>query len=432
MDIKNKKEIINTYSQYVSKGKADFYRKHLMPFIPAEREGCFISDFSGKKLLNFHCNGGVFNLGHRNPQIIKALNSALKNWDIGNHHLISYPKALLGKKLAELMPGDITKVVYGVSGGEAIDLAIKLAFGCTQRSTIISAIGGYHGHTGFALATGDEKFKKPFGKPLQGFIQVPFGDINAIKKHLNKDTAGVIMETIQATAGIVIPPADYFPKLRQLCDDNGTLLIIDEVQTGLGRCGRFLQIEEYSVVPDIIVLGKGLSGGLYPITATCYREKFDAFFQKNPFIHISTFGGSEVGCMVALEVLSICSSPEFLKTVNEMAKYFKDELEKIKGEFADIFIEIRQKGLMMGLKFKTKDICMLLCKALYDNGLYAIFSGNDPTVLQFLPPLIIKKEEAEIGLNILRKSIRAVRSSLKYKIFGFFIGLKNRRKENQF
>jgi len=426
LKMENKRKIIKTYANYVSKGKADFYVKNLMPFVPFHREGCYIYDFNGKKLLNFHCNGGVFNLGHRNPKIIKVLISALEEWDIGNHHLISAPKAELGKRLAELTPGDISKVVYGVSGGEAVDLSIKLARGWTRRNNIISAIEGYHGHTGFALAAGNEKFKKPFGKSAPGFIQVPFGDIEAIKRSINYDTAAVIMETIPATGGIIIPPSDYFPELREVCDNFNTLLIMDEVQTGLGRCGRFLAIEEYNITPDIIVLGKGLSGGLYPITATCFRKKLDRFFQKNPFIHISTFGGSEVGCLVALEVLNICSSQEFLKNVNNMAEYFKIELLKIKEEFSDVFVEIRQKGLMIGLKFKSKEICMLLSKILYDNGLYAIFSGNDETVLQFLPPLIIQEEEANLGINILRKSLYSLKKNLKYKILYFLLKLKGR------
>lgn len=426
MSYKHKKEIIRDYARYVSKGKADFYVKSLMPLVMGNREGCYFYDFNGKKLLNFHCNGGVFNLGHRNSQIIKVLISGLNNYDIGNHHLISATRASLGRKLAELMPGDISKVVYGVSGGEAVDLSIKLARGYTKRNNIISAFGGYHGHTGFALACGDEKFKKPFGKLSTGFIQVPFGDINAIERSINKDTSAIIMETIPATLGIVIPQDDYFLKLREICDKYNTLLIIDEVQTGLGRCGKFLAIEEYKITPDIIVLGKGLSGGIYPITVTCFRGKFDSFFQKHPFIHISTFGGSEVGCLVALEVLNITSSKKFLENVNNIAEYFSIELSKIKNEFSDIFIEIRQKGLMMGLKFASAEICMLLCKILYDNGVYAIFSGNDETVLQFLPPLIIQKEEADLGISILRKSLLDLKKNLKYKIFLSFLKMKKK------
>ena len=235
MTSQNKKEIIHNYAKYVSKGKANFWTKNFMPLIMGERSGCYFYDIEGKKLLNFHCNGGVFNLGHKNLEITNTLLKALANYDIGNHYLISEPRAFLAKKLAQYMPGDISKVVFGVSGGEAIDLAIKLARGYTKKNNIISALGGYHGHTGLALATGDEKFKKPFGKLAAGFSQVPFGDISAIKKKINNNTAAVIMETIPATLGIAIPPKNYFPQLKKICEENKTLLIIDEVQTGLGR-----------------------------------------------------------------------------------------------------------------------------------------------------------------------------------------------------
>ncbi len=417
----NKKEIFHYFADFVSKGKADFYKKSLMPLVMGKREGCYFYDIDGKRLLNCHSNGGVFNLGHRNPAIINVLKSALENFDIGNHHLVSIARANLGKKLAELTPGDISKVVYGVSGGEAVDLSIKLARGYTGKNNIISAQGGYHGHTGLALSTGDAKFKKLFGRDSPGFIQVPFGDIDALEKCINNDTAAVIMEAIPATLGIVIPPPNYFIRLREVCNKYGVLLIIDEIQTGLGRTGKFLGVEHYNIVPDIIVLGKGLSGGIYPISATCFRKKFDEFFQKHPFIHISTFGGSELGCLVALEVLNISSDKKFLQHINDIAEYFSIELSKIKQEFSDIFLEIRQKGLMMGLKFKDKEICMVLCKILYNNGIFAVFSGNDETCLQFLPPLIIQKEEAEFTMSCLRKSLRELKSSLKYRLFLFFL-----------
>lgn len=427
MSFQNKKEIIQNYSQYVSKGKAQFYIKNFMPLIMGKREGCYFYDLEGKKLLNFHCNGGVFNLGHSNPEIKQTLIEALKNYDIGNHHLISSTRAALAKKLSTLMPGDISKVVFGVSGGEAIDLAIKLARGYTKKNNVISAVGGYHGHTGLALATGDEKFKKPFGKLAPGFIQVPFGNIQAVKEKINNNTAAIIMETIPATLGIALPPANYFLELRKICDKYKTMLIIDEVQTGLGRTGKFLAIENYNIIPDIIVLGKGLSGGIYPITATCFKEKYDDFFQKHPFIHISTFGGSELGCMVALKVLEISSSKKFLTNVNNLAEFFSEELLKIKNKFSNIFLEVRQKGLMIGLKFSTKEITMLLCKILYDNGLFAVFSGNDETVLQFLPPLIISKNKAKEGLNILNKSLNDLKNNFKYKAMLLALKLKNKR-----
>ncbi len=292
-------------------------------FVGGEREGIYLSDLDGKRLINCHCNGGVFNLGHRNPRLIAALQRALARYDIGNHHLMSAPALPWQSAWRRLSPGEINRVVFGVSGGEAIDLALKLARAHTHRPKIISALGGYHGHTGLALAAGDEAYRKPFEPLSPGFIQVPFGDLAALEAAMGDDTAAVIFETIPATLGIAIPPEDFYAGVRRLCDRWGAVMIMDEVQTGLGRCGAVWGIDTYGVTPDIIVTGKGLSGGIYPISATLYADHLDPFLHDNPFIHISTFGGAEVGCFVALEVLDMLEEPGFLEHVQAMAAVFR-------------------------------------------------------------------------------------------------------------
>lgn len=405
----NKQSIINDFKNYVSSGKVHFFQEAGIDLVPGERKGCFLHDMDGKAYLNCHCNGGVFNLGHRNPKIISALQEALKNWDIGNHHLISGPKAMLGARFAELLPGDINHTVFGVGGGEAIDLAIKLARGYLKKRGIISASGGFHGHTGFALAAGDEQYRDPFFSSISDeFSQVEFDNLAALENAIQPETAAVILETIPATLGIKIPSDDYFKGVREICDKYGVLMIIDEVQSGLGRTGRMWAIEEYEVVPDILVIGKGLSGGIYPISATCFREPLEAFFQQHPFIHISTFGGSELGCFTALTVLNETASPEFLQHVKKMAGFFTEKLNPLQKQFPALLLEIRQKGLMMGLKFPTEKMAMGMCKFLYDNGVFVVFSGNDASVIQLLPPLIIQEEEAQFVINALELSLQTM------------------------
>lgn len=405
-----KKEIISLFSRHISSGKVRVFTSFGMDFIIGKREGIYIWDAeTGKKLINCHSNGGVFNLGHRNPRIIRVLNEALKEIDIGNHHLISEMRALLAKRLAELMPEGLSRTIFGVSGGEAVDLAIKIARGYTGRTKIISATGGYHGHTGFALATGDEKYKKPFGPLAPGFVQVPFNDPEYLEKVIDANTAAVIFETVPATLGIYVPDKGYFKKVSEMCKKNGALLILDEVQTGLGRTGKLWGFEHFDVVPDIVVLGKGLSGGIYPITATIFKEKLERVFVKDPFIHISTFGGSELGCVVAMEVLNISSSPDFLNHVNKIAEIFKRGLEKLKEEFKEIIIEIRQLGCMMGIKMKNELWGPLMTKSCYENGLLCIYANNDRSVLQVLPPLIINEEQAEEVIRRLKDSFELAR-----------------------
>jgi acetylornithine/succinyldiaminopimelate/putrescine aminotransferase len=352
-------------------------------------------------LINCHCNGGVFNLGHRNPRVIEALHRALAELDIGNHHLFSEARARLAERLAAISPGDINRVIFGVSGGEAIDMAIKLARAHTGRAEVISALGGYHGHTGLALAAGDEQYRKPFGPLSPGFVQVPFGDLQALEASMDEDTAAVIFETIPATLGIVIPPEGFFAGVRRLCDLHGAVMIQDEVQTGLGRCGAVWGIDTYGVVPDIIVTGKGLSGGIYPITATLYREHLNPFLHANPFIHISTYGGAEVGCYAALEVLDILEEPGFLENVRRMAAVFERGFRGLLQQHPGVLVAARQRGLMMGLKFASPQFGPLFTRIGFDAGLLAIYANNDPAAVQILPPLVIQEAEAREVLGIL-------------------------------
>lgn len=396
-----KSEVISKFARHVSSGKADFFANAGIDFVSGLREGIYLCDLTGERLINCHCNGGVFNLGHRNPRILSAMEKALSKYDIGNHHLMSAPRADLAERLAAISPGDINRVVFGVSGGEAIDLAIKLARGYTGRPQIISALGGYHGHTGLALAAGDEIYRKPFEPLSPEFIQVPFGDLAALEGVMGDETAAVLFETIPATLGIAIPPEDFFAGVRQLCDRWKALMIMDEVQTGLGRCGKVWGIDTYGVTPDIIVTAKGLSGGIYPISATLYSDRLDSFFHENPFIHISTFGGAEVGCFVALEVLDILEEPGFLQHVMEIANLFEVGFSDLLEKHPGMLVEVRQRGLMMGLKLANPGLGPWMTAAGFQSGILAIFANNDPSVIQILPPLIIQEEEVKRVLLIL-------------------------------
>ena len=402
----SKDSIISRFSNHVSSGKADFFKSVGIDFVFGRRQGPFVWDaVTSKRLINCHCNGGVFNLGHSHPKVIETLRESLDELDIGNHHLISEQRGLLAERLSELTPGDITYSVFGVGGGEAIDLAIKLARGYTGRVKIISASGGYHGHTGYALATGDEQYRKPFGPRPEGFVQVPFNDRISLEKEIDADTAAVIFETIPATYGMPIPELDFYTFAHKLCSYNGALLIIDEVQTGLGRTGKLWGIEHFNVVPDIMVIGKGLSGGIYPMSATCFRPELESFFHDNPFIHVSTFGGAEVGCPVALKVLELSSSPEFLDHVGELARIFAEGFAVLKQKHPEILVGLRQLGLMMGMEMVNDQCGPVMSKVCYDNGILSIYANNNPRISQLLPPLIIERDTAWEIIDIIDKSL---------------------------
>lgn len=416
-----KGESIAWFRNHVSSGKAAFFARYGMEFVPGRREGIYLWDADGdKRLINCHCNGGVFNLGHRHPVIIETLKQALEELDIGNSHLLSEQRAALARRLAELAPGNLPYTVFAVGGGEAIDFALKLARAHTGRPGIISAQGGYHGHTGLALAAGDPEYRDPFGPMPPGFVQVPFGDVDLVAAVMDNDTAAVILETVPATLGMPIAPPGYFAELRALCDRHDALLILDEVQSGLGRTGKVWAIEhwansaravdsptqrEVSVEPDILVMGKGMSGGIYPMAATSYREELNAFMHANPFIHVSTFGGAEVGCAVARAVLELTADPGFLKQINDLAGRFASGFEQLRERYPETLVDVRQLGLMIGLVFPDETCGPLMTKLMYEEGVLAIYANNDQRVLQFLPPLITDVIEAEEILGALDRAL---------------------------
>lgn len=401
---------IDRFRKHVNSAKADFWEEVRMPLVLGKRQGPFAWDMDGKKrVFNLHTNGGTYNLGHRNPVLIETLVQALEKTDIGNGHLVSHARARLGARLAALMPGDLEYTVFGVSGGEAVDLAFKVARAYTGSSMILSARGGYHGHTGLAMAAGDEKYRAPFGPQPPGFAQVPFGDADALQQAMGADTAAVILETIPATLGMPLPPEGYLNRVRDLCDRHGAVMIMDEVQTGLGRTGKLWGFEHFDILPDIVVLGKGFSGGIYPITATVLRTPLESVFHADPHIHVSTFGGAEPGCSVALKVLEISSAPEFLDHVNALAATFKSGIARLADKY-DILEGLRQIGLFMGLKMKDAGCGPLLSLAAYNNDLLMVYANNDKSVAQFLPPLIIDQKQAKWVMERLDRSLAEVQA----------------------
>lgn len=405
--VAEKKRAIRLFHDHVSPGKVEFFGRYGMDVVMGRREGPWFWDLTGdKRLFNLHGNGGVYNLGHRHPALVEVIQRGLEELDIGNGHLISRARAELAQALTQTMPGDLDYVVFGVSGGEAVDLALKVARAFTGRPKIISALGGYHGHTGLAMAAGDEKYRAPFGPQPPGFVQVPFADPDSLEEAIDGETAALILETVPATLGMVVPPPDYLPLAADLCRRRGALLILDEVQTGWARTGRLWGFEHFGVTPDVVVLGKGMSGGLYPITATVIRRPLEAVFRDDPFIHVSTFGGAELGCLVALEVLAMSSAPDFLARVNRLAARFKAGIDDLARRHA-LLRGLRQLGLFMGLELDHDMGGPLLSLAGYHQELFLVYANNDPRVCQFLPPLIITDEEADWVLERLDRSLAA-------------------------
>lgn len=421
------KELLKLYSKYVNAPKVRFFKSVGLGVIPGERSGIKFKTLAGPRqtdppmeIFNCRSSGGVFNLGHSNPQIVQTLKDALdEGLDLGDHMILSEQRALLGKKLADLLPGDISKTTFGVSGGEAIDCAIKFSRAYTKRKGCVSAIGGYHGHTGFALATGNPAFKEIFLWNIPTFSQVPFGDADTMRKAVTEDVSCVILETIPATGGVLIASEGYFAEVREICDDKGVMLIMDEVQAGLGRTGEFWAIygglyPTEKVVPDFMVLGKGMSSGIYPLSTCSYKPFIEkAVFKDDPFIHISTTGGSDLGCAVAIKMLEIQSDPKFLDHVKQMGKLFGSGLSDIRDEFSDLIKEVRGRGLMWGLEFYKEEDSMLSMISVIKEGVIINYCGNKKDTQIIMPPLIVQKDEIECILTRIRLGISNVKKLKK-------------------
>ena len=419
----SQKELLKLYAKHVNSPKVRFFKGFGLGFIPGERKGVKIKMLEGSKptdppmeLYNCHTCGGVYNLGHGNPKIVQILKEALDSGlDIGDHLQLSEWRALLGKKIADLMPPGITKTTFGVSGGEAVDSAIKFSRAYTKRKKCISAIGGFHGHTGFALATGDPGFKENFLWNLPDFKQVPFDNIDALKKMISEDVACVILETIPASGGVLIAQEGYFSEVRELCDEFGAMMIIDEVQNGLGRTGYLWAIygglyETEKVIPDFMVLGKGMSAGIYPISTCSYKPFIEkAIFKEDPFIHISTTGGSDLGCVVAYEMLDIQSNPEFLNHVKEMGKLFGKGLEEIAESNPDLIKEVRGRGLMWGVEFNNDTIGQFAMLSIIKEGVLQNYCGNKKDTLIIMPPLVVEEEEIEEIIKRIGEGVKKIK-----------------------
>jgi len=291
--------------------------------------------------------------------------------------------------------------------GSHLRFAIKIARGFTMKKEIIYTQKAYHGHTGFSLsAIGRDAYKEPFEPLMPGFMMVPFGDIEAIKKAITADTAAIILEPIQGEGGINIPPDDYLPQVRKLCDDHEILLILDEIQTGFARTGKMFASEHWGVVPDIMTVAKSLGGGIYPISATIFKEEIQDFFIPHPFIHLSTFGGSDLGCIVGMAVIDYIQKHDLAGHAEKMGIRFRTGLDALLKDYPSLLLEVRQSGLMIGLQYTNESIGPRMTKKLADRGVIAIYTGNDPSICRLMPPLVITPAEVDFVIDALAESMK--------------------------
>jgi acetylornithine/succinyldiaminopimelate/putrescine aminotransferase len=389
----------SSFASHVSRGKVRALEALGVEIVVGEREGPRFRDaYSGRWFWNCHCNGGVFNLGHRHPRVAGALREALDRVDVGNHHLVSGWRAQVAEQLAASTDGRLPFAVFSPSGSEAIDLALRLARGHTGRAGVVATIGGYHGLAGLALAASDPRWHEPFGAAPPGFTHVPFNDLEAMRSAIDSRTAAVIVEAIPATLGFPMPDPGYLRDVAAAAREEGAVFILDEVQTGLARTGTTWYFEQEDVVPDILITGKALGGGLYPVSAALVTEDLESFFDDNPFAYVSTFGGAEIGCVAASAVMEVISEPGFLDRVSQLG-------ERFEAGFAGMPFQLRRRGLTMGLKFDSDGGGVMASARLIEAGVFAVFAEHDHSVTQFKPPLILTDGEADRIIETVQEAL---------------------------
>lgn len=372
----------------------------------ARGEGAFLFDEDGERYLDFSSGIAVTALGHAHPRLLEALNEqAQKVWHVSNLYGIAEQERL-GQRLCEATFAD--RVFFANSGAEAVEAAIKcarryhFANGAPERYRLITFEGAFHGRTLATIAAGgQEKYLEGFGPKAPGFDQVPFGDLEAMKAAIDESTAAILVEPLQGEGGIRELPSQWLRDLRALCDEHGLLLLLDEVQCGVGRTGKLFAHEWAGITPDIMAVAKGIGGG-FPFGVCLASE--EAAAGMTPGTHGTTYGGNPLAMAVGNAVLDVILEDGFLDQVRDVSLVFKQGLAEIADRHPDIVEEIRGTGLMLGVKCKCPNIELL--SAMRDENMLSAPAGDN--VIRLLPPLTTSVEEAREGLARLDRAAGAV------------------------
>lgn len=387
------------------------YQTYMRAPLRFERgEGVWLVTEGGERYLDFAAGVAVNSLGHAHPHLIEALTTqAGKVWHLSN--LYDVPgQERLGRRLTEATFAD--RVFFTNSGAEALECAIKTARryqfvkGHPERFHIITFEGAFHGRTIATIAAGgQEKYLEGFGPKAPGFDQVPFGDLDAVKAAITEETAAILIEPVQGEGGLRAASNEFLRALRQICDDNGLLLVLDEVQCGVGRTGKLFAYEWAGITPDIMAVAKGIGGG-FPLGACLATEEAASGMKSGT--HGSTYGGNPLAMAVGNAVLDVVLADGFLDHVRDVALIFRQGLASLKDRYPDIIEEIRGEGLMLGIKAKVPNTDLLM--AMREEHVLGVPAGDN--VIRLLPPLIVTVEEAREGLKRIEQAAEHLQGKL--------------------
>ncbi len=405
-------ETYENYKEFVNPPLARVMKLSGSP-VEVRARGSTIWDHTGKAYLDFAGGYGVFTLGYSHPRVVDAVRAQLELIALSGKTMFNVLLGRAARRLAELTPGDLRISFWCNSGTEAIEGAIKLARAATGRAKIVGTYEAFHGKTLGALSvSGRETFQTPFRPLLADSICVPYAQTDGLEEAL-RDAAAFLVEPVQGEGGVHVPPAGYLRDVRAICDRTGALFVADEIQTGLGRCGYRFACDRDEVVPDVMTLAKGLSGGVVPVGAFVARaHAWNRAFGKAPLLHTSTFGGNELACAAAIAAMDVLEEESLVQQARVRGEQLLRGAREIAIAYPAVVREARGLGLLVGIELTNEGYGGWIIPEMLKRGVTAAWTLNAQRVIRLEPPLIVSAQEVDRALEALRAGVAAAHEKL--------------------
>jgi acetylornithine/succinyldiaminopimelate/putrescine aminotransferase len=395
MTVTSASELQNDYGRLVAEAQLRDLRALGHDFIEAGAEGAYLLDEAGLRYLDCYSGAGTFNLGRRPAVVTDALRRGLRATDQGNFPIISIEKARAAERLGRFVPGPAECMLFGVVRGEAFDSACKIARGFTGKRDLVAPAGSWFGQTGFALSLSAHPHRGDFGSLVPGARVERFSSRADVVRTVTSDTAAVLVEPFQAENHCASLPREMMSALAERCHETGSVLIVDETQTGFGRTGRRFAFEHFDLLPEAVILGEALGAGVFPICGALLSQRLNTFMNAHPLIHLSTFGGSDVGCLVACAALEEYERTRPWENAARQGVRIREALEPMSKPAGKRIRSVAGQGLLISLELEDPQAAVKFCKALAGAGVFAKPGRVATHTVVLRPPLTIGDDEVE-------------------------------------